>query len=218
MSIDQTKAFDSIYHDFCDEAFRFFGFGESFISMMSTIGTGRNAKVILEDGNLSGAVDLKRGRPQGDSPSPRQYNIGEQICLLKIEYDPRVKSVFDIRGAPQPLEHFHAGNKISKEVAHGSDKTEAFADDTNVTVLQKVSVFNSLREILSDFAVISGLKCNLEKTCIMPVGPIDPAEWGQIANLGFKVVNNLQILGFKIGLDSLWKMRRSTRPVLKSIN
>ena len=37
----------------------------------------------------------------------------------------------------------------------------------------------------------------------MPVGPLDPVEWGQIVNLGFKVVNTLQILGFKIGPDGL---------------
>ena len=203
VSIDQTKAFDSIYHDFCDEAFRFFGFGESFISMMSTLGTGRNAKVILEDGNFSGEVALHRGRPQGDSPSPRQYNIGEQICLLKIEYDPRIESVFDTRGAPQPLEHFHVGNKISKEVIQGSDKADAFADDTNVTGRQKASVLNALREILLEFAVISGLNCNLEKTCIMPIGPLDPGEWEQIVNLGFKIVDSLQVLGFRIGPDGL---------------
>ena len=70
VSIDQSKAFDSIYNDFCNDAFRFFGFGETFIEMMATLGTGRNAKIILEDGSLSDPVYLNRGQPQGDSPSP----------------------------------------------------------------------------------------------------------------------------------------------------
>ena len=176
VSIDQTKAFDSIYHDYCDEAFRFFGFGETFISMMATLGTGRDARVILEDGNLSDSIPLKRGRAQGDSPSPRQYNIGEQICLLKIEFDPRIESVFVQRGAPRPLDHYLDENKISKEVVNGSDKTEAFADDTNVTAKQKASVLTGLKDILTEFAVISGLACNLEKTCIMKIGPTNQDE------------------------------------------
>ena len=54
--------------------------------MMNTLGTNRTARVILEDGGLSEAILLDRGRPQGDSASPRQYNIGQQICLLKIDY------------------------------------------------------------------------------------------------------------------------------------
>ena len=72
VSIDQSKAFDSIYNNFCNDAFRFFGFGETFIEMMATLGTGRNSKIILEDGKLSAPVQLDRGRPQGNSPSPRQ--------------------------------------------------------------------------------------------------------------------------------------------------
>ena len=91
LSIDQKKAFDSIYHDFCDEAYKFFGFGTNFIHMMKILGTNREAQIILEDGSLSKKINLERGRPQGDSPSPRQYNIGQQICLLKLEFDPRIE-------------------------------------------------------------------------------------------------------------------------------
>jgi hypothetical protein len=31
---------------------------------------------------------------QGDSPSPRLYNIGEQILLFRLEYDPLLQSVY----------------------------------------------------------------------------------------------------------------------------
>jgi hypothetical protein len=37
ISVDQQKAFDSVLHGFCDDAFRFFGFGENFITMMNLI-------------------------------------------------------------------------------------------------------------------------------------------------------------------------------------
>jgi hypothetical protein len=58
ISIDQQKAFDSILHGFCNEAYRFFGFGENFISMMSTLGDNRCARIQLEDGSLSQSFPL----------------------------------------------------------------------------------------------------------------------------------------------------------------
>ena len=203
VSIDQSKAFDSIYNDFCNDAFRFFGFGETFIEMMATLGTGRNAKIILEDGSLSDPVSLNRGRPQGDSPSPRQYNIGEQIVLLKIEFDDRIASVFTTQGAPRPLEHYFDEDKISNEVINGSDKTEAFADDTNVTCRQKSACLVALKEVLTDFSIISGLKCNLDKTCLMFIGPGDPVEAPLIEELGFTIVMDMKVLGFMIGPEGV---------------
>jgi hypothetical protein len=83
------------------EVYKFFGFGENFINVMDTIGTGRTASIIFEDGEISQNFDLETGRPQGDGSSPLQYNMGEEIVLLKIELDPRVASVFTALNASQ---------------------------------------------------------------------------------------------------------------------
>ena len=171
--------------------------------MMSTLGTGRNAKIILENGRFSYPVQLHRGRPQGDSPSPRQYNIGEQICLIKLEFDTRIEPILPLQNVPRPLEHFMEEAKISNEVKNGSGNTEAFADDTNVSCRQKRAVLVALKSILHYFSVISGLKCNLEKTCIMFIGPRDPVEAPLIEELGFTIVDKMKILGFLIGQDGL---------------
>jgi hypothetical protein len=92
LSIDQSRAFDTISHKYKTEVFRFFGFGESFINIMDTIGNGRTASIIFDDGTISPEFDLETGRPQGDGPSPLQYNMGEEIILLKIELDPRIRN------------------------------------------------------------------------------------------------------------------------------
>ena len=42
---------------------------------------------------------------------------------------------------------------------------------------------------LRNFSVISGLKCNLEKTCIMFIGPRDPVESPLIEELGFTLLS-----------------------------
>jgi hypothetical protein len=69
--------------------------------MMDTLGTNRNAAIIFEDGTTSDNFDLETGRPQGDGPSTLQYNMGEEILLLKIELDPTIASVFQHTLAPR---------------------------------------------------------------------------------------------------------------------
>jgi hypothetical protein len=111
LSIDQTKAFDSVYTGYMKQVYKFFGFGESFIKVLGTIGTGRTSRVILDGGKTSKNIDLDRGFMQGDGPSPRLYNIGEQILLFRLEYDPQVKGVYinflvprsiEVRADPHP--------------------------------------------------------------------------------------------------------------------
>jgi hypothetical protein len=49
------------------EVYKFFGFCPNFINMMDTIGTGRSAATIFEDGSLSNNFPLETGRPQGEN-------------------------------------------------------------------------------------------------------------------------------------------------------
>jgi hypothetical protein len=54
-----------------------------------------------------------------------------------------------------------------------------------------------LKNILSDFEGISGLKCNTEKTALMQIGRIEPVP-DEIAELGFLVTDKIHILGMDI--------------------
>ncbi|MFN9908202.1 MAG: RNA-directed DNA polymerase, partial [bacterium] len=74
ISVDLHKAFDSVFHEFMREVYKFFGFGDYFIRLSETLGNGRCAKIILDSGKFSENIELLRCRPQGDSPSPRQFN------------------------------------------------------------------------------------------------------------------------------------------------
>ena len=47
VSIDQSKAFDSVSHAFMTKVYDFFGFGEKIKNWLKSIGTGRNACIIL---------------------------------------------------------------------------------------------------------------------------------------------------------------------------
>jgi hypothetical protein len=104
LSVDLHKAFGSVFHEFMREVYKFFGFDEYFIRLSETLGNGRCAKIIFDDGNYSEIIELESCRPQGDSPSPRQFNTCQQICIFKIELDPAVKSVDLSFIVPRPME------------------------------------------------------------------------------------------------------------------
>jgi hypothetical protein len=198
--VDQQKAFDSVLHGFCDDAFRFFGFGENFINMMSILGNARCARIQLEDGKLSDSFPLERGRAQGDSPSPRQYNIAEQVFLLKLEFDPAIRKINYAPVLERPLPDFSTGTLIHEDtfLGTGTEKTESFADDANILTLQKYECVKRVRDLMNDFYSISGLKCNVDKTTIMFIGPDDEEEQIEIRKLGFLVVDKIKCLGIEV--------------------
>jgi len=168
VAIDQSKAFDKIDHDFMTLSYKFFGFGDNFINMMDTVGQNRRACIILDDGALSNYFSLDTGRPQGEILSPDQYNIGQQICLFKIELCPEIASIFN--HFLRPRFAFEIGcNKLDSnkyfinESEGETSKAECFADDNNIITLRESKSIDTLFEILQKFGDLSGLYCNFKK-------------------------------------------------------
>jgi hypothetical protein len=156
--VDQAKAFDSVDHVFMRKAFKFFNFRDKFISWLVTIGTNRKACVILGDGKTSNLFDLLKGTNQGDCPSPIIYNICAQILIFKIELDP------DIRKLP-----------IYGDLPRPPDINEKFLDESNCGDSTTLTFFEcedlaALKNNLIKYEILSGLKCNFEKTVIVRIG------------------------------------------------
>jgi hypothetical protein len=82
VAIDQAKAFDTISNRYMVEVYKFFGFGENMIRLLSVLGSNRTATISFDDGTFSPEFDLERGRTQGNGPSPCEYNFGQQILLF----------------------------------------------------------------------------------------------------------------------------------------
>jgi hypothetical protein len=211
LSIDQSRAFDTISHKYMTEVYKFFGFGNEFINMMDTIGTGRSASIMFEDGTISENFNLETGRPQGDGPSPLQYNMGEEIVLLKIELDPRVASVFQHALLPRFAMDLEPDPRrrgidsdynthLAEESNRETDKADGFADDNSTATLSNFDCLNALREIIAEFANFSGLKSNIDKTTLMQIGTVNPLSQ-EIKDLGFKTVEEGTILGLVINRD-----------------
>jgi hypothetical protein len=148
-----------------------------------------------DDGTYSKKINLNSGRAQGDGPSPLQYNFGEQILLLKIELDPGIRPAVSLAVeagrilAPLPW--------FEKESNKSTGKVEALADDTTVIIRCCQESLLNLRNSLENFGKISGLECNFEKTCIIPIGGLQEIPFN-IANTHFKVSDSVKLLGLDL--------------------
>jgi Reverse transcriptase (RNA-dependent DNA polymerase) len=207
LALDQAKAFDSIRHDFMRQVFKFFGFPELFIDMIMNFTTNRTAAVILNNGKLSQEFPLGIGSTQGNGPSPLQFNFCEQIFIFKIELDPTFGSVyleaigrFHPTFRKQPVLEFNpeSRNVMQYESHRETDNVECFADDATLLGEASPEGIRCVKNALDDFAVISGLRCNIEKSVIMPIGYGNTPVPDFIVESGFAVVTSIKILGVVI--------------------
>ncbi len=61
----------------------------------------------------------------------------------------------------------------------------------------EIASLQFLKQVLFDFSEISGLKCNTEKTSLMPIGPVAQVP-EEITDLGFQISERIHILGMDI--------------------
>jgi len=197
LALDQEKAFDSVRHDYLVEVLEFFGFGQNMIRMVTTACTNRLACIIDENGNYSRNFVLGRGTAQGDCPSPTLFVFLQQVLLFKLELDPGIDSIFPENLGPVfavGAQNNHFKNESNRE----TDKVDCFADDTTSSTTLRFDSLNKIKNILETFSVLSGLKCNFEKTNLLPING-DVTE--EIRNLGFNIVDKITLLGVEIDKD-----------------
>jgi hypothetical protein len=193
--VDQAKAFDSVDHQYMLKVFRFFNFGPKFIGWLQTIGTGRKACLILCGGKTTDTFDLLKGTAQGDCPLPIIYNICAQILIFKIELDNRIHKlpIYNDTQEPVPCDEI-----FRQECNYQTTKNESFADDFTTLTYFDYSDLSALKENLEAFSILSGLKCNFEKTTIVRFGDTDTPPDPNIISLGFTIENEYKLLGFTV--------------------
>jgi hypothetical protein len=79
-----------------------------------------------------------------------------------------------------------------------TDKLEGFADDGTVMALATPICIDAIKETLQNFANVSGLKCNMDKSVILPVGFNDGNLPAFLVNSGFPIVEQVSILGITL--------------------
>ncbi len=131
----------------------------------------------------------------------------------KLKLCPEVRSVYVNHFIARPylpypvqqpeIEHLAAdmdNPDFRNECGFQTSKSDSFADDNSTGTLLELDSLQALKTILMDFAEISGLKCNTEKTVLIPIGPrVLISE--EIRNLGFCLKDSIHILGMDIDRD-----------------
>ena len=145
--IDFEKAFDSVEWPFLFETLKTLNFGDNFISWIKTIYTDITA-CAGNNGNYSKYFKLSRSIRQGCPISALLFLLVVERLANKIRSDPNIKGI-----------------EISNEIF----KLAMMADDITLINKDQQSIINAI-DIFKDFEKCSGLKLNLNKTEIIPIG------------------------------------------------
>ena len=126
-------------------------------------------------GHLSKKIILAQGVPQGDVISPYIFLLCVEILALKVNYTKNLTGVV-----------------YAKKEAHAKN----FADDFSAMVLRTEENLRNFSKILTLFHSVSGLKCNLDKTFVIPVGNF--AKGNMCQDLNLKWMDSFTVLGITI--------------------
>ena len=75
---------------------------------------------------------------------------------------------------------------------------KSLADDNTTITLLDLESLARVRHILDDFGVMSGIRCNYDKSVIMPDYDISDPEKINVETLGFQVKDSITLLGVDI--------------------
>jgi hypothetical protein len=192
--LDMEKAYDHVDWNFLLYLLRRCGFGEKWCSWIQHCISSVRFSVLI-NGVPSGFFGCSRGVRQGDPLSPFLF-------VLVMEAFSRMLGAFIERGL---ISGFSVGSS-------GQDRVNVshllFADDTLVFCGANASQIRHLGALLVCFEAAAGLKVNLSKSVLIPVGHVE--DVGQLAGLlgcGYGEVP-LKYLGLPLGasfkLKSMW--------------
>ena len=145
--IDFEKAFDSVEWPFLLKTLKAFNFGNNFIHWITILYT-KIQSCISNNGYFSEYFELGRGIKQGCPISALLFILVAEVLAIHIQNNGKIKGI-------------NVGKQIYK-ICQLADDTTLFLED-----------IESLRETilqLQKFQNCSGLKINLDKTEVIPVG------------------------------------------------
>ncbi len=177
VAFDFEKAFDSINHDYIYQVLQNLNFPEEFIHMIRTLYNGANSSVI-NNAMATPSFMLERSCRQGDCLSPYLFILAIEPLIRAI------KSSEAIAGFPDPT-----GKKF---------KVSVYADDMTGFVNNEEELC-TLLNIMEDFGKFSGLKLNVDKTEVLPIGMATPRTFSRRHLQDIKVVEHLKITGIYFG-------------------
>ena len=146
--IDYEKAFDMIEWDFLFKTLCAFNFGSFFIKLIRLL-YNKISSCTINNGFLSQSFQLSRGIRQGCPISALLFVLVAEILSIKLRSDINVKGILV--------------GKVEYKICQ-------LADDTTIFIKNLKSLQYAISHF-QNFQKFSGLKLNLEKSEIIPLGP-----------------------------------------------
>ena len=178
--IDFEKAFDSVEWPLLLKTLKALNFGNSFIHWITILYT-KIQSCISNNGYFSEYFELGRGIRQGCPISALLFILVAEVMAIHIRNNGKIKSI-------------NVGNQIYK-ICQLADDTTLFLEDIESlgeTILQ-----------LKKFQKCSGLKINLDKTEVIPVGIFKRKNIKLPRNLSQRIINlcPFKTLGIWVAYD-----------------
>jgi exonuclease III len=178
VSLDQSKAFDKVNHDYLFYVMERMGLGPSFISMVRQLYTDIHSQVLV-NGFLTMSFKISRSVRQGCGLSPLLFNIAIEPLIISI-----TQSLL-FRGIPIP------GSSSEERVV-------CFADDLTLLAQNEISVAIAL-SLFEVYSRASGAEINVDKTTALVVS----GSFRQsLLPRGIEITNNAKICGIYFGHDA----------------
>lgn len=169
VSIDFSKAFDSVRWEFLYRSLEWYGFGPNFVDLIKMLFHNIES-CVTNGGASSGFFKPQRGIRQGCSVSPFLFLLVVEVMAVMIRRNRRIEGI---------------------QLKKGNIKIVQFADDSTCLLKNKSSL-RPLITLLSVFKGWSGLSLNKAKSMILLPGAADPLPQRMES---IPVVKEVKILG-----------------------
>ena len=146
--LDVEKAFDPVSWSFLREVLDHFSFPDSFARWVEILYNGKELRVINQ-GHVSSKISPTRSLAQGCGLSPLLFVLVMETLALSIRQNAAIQGI-------------HCQD-IHKKLA-------LLADDAILAVQHNKTTYTALMRTLQEFAIVSNLVVNREKSILIPIG------------------------------------------------
>ena len=183
IQIDFEKCFDRISHDSIKGTFKYFGFGNHFVEMLSLLYSD-SMMCTVNNGYLSDYFPKERSTNQGCPASPQVFIYCSEVMTHLINQNP------DINGI----------------TVHGVEKIfSQFADDTSAYLQYNQLCVNAFIQTLTCVEGQLGLKVSYEKTTVYRVGSLRNMNAEMYTQQNFTWSDGpIDTLGVTLNCDGSW--------------
>ncbi|CAI0459151.1 unnamed protein product, partial [Linum tenue] len=157
LKLDIEKAFDSVNWNCLFNIVRSMGFNQKFHKWIKGI-VSQSKLSVLVNGEATGFFSMERGLEQGDSLSPFLFNLVMDILAFML----------DAANAAGLLSGFY----FDEDRRRGEVSHILYADDAVIFCDATEHEVTNLLAVLLCFQSVTGLKVNLEKSKLFPVGEV----------------------------------------------